>query len=169
MHGMVLSILLGAWHVITVDPYINPFTCVIFLSFFLGPYPWHMEVPELGSFLGRGRIELQLPAYATATAMQDVSCICDLHQSLRQCWILNPMSEARDWTHIFIDISRVLNPLSHNGNSFTRIIFTRPQIVQSQSHPRVKKLPVREFLLWDSGLRIQLQEFPLWLSENESD
>ena len=32
-------------------------------------------------------------------------------------WILNPLSEARDWTCIFMDNSQVHNPLSHNGNS----------------------------------------------------
>ena len=26
--------------------------------------------------------------------MQDVSCVCDLHHSSRQCWILKPLSEA---------------------------------------------------------------------------
>ena len=41
------------------------------------------------------RPELQLPAYATATAMRDPSCICNLHHSSGQCQILNPLSEAR--------------------------------------------------------------------------
>ena len=31
--------------------------------------------------------------------------ICDLHHSLRQQWILNPLSEARDPTHILMDIA----------------------------------------------------------------
>ena len=43
--------------------------------FFLGPYPWHMEVPRLGV-----KSELEMPAYATATPMLDPSHICDLHQ-----------------------------------------------------------------------------------------
>ena len=50
-----------------------------------------MEVPRLGV-----ELELQLLAYATATAMPDLSRICDLHHSLQQRWILNPLSEARD-------------------------------------------------------------------------
>ena len=41
---------------------------------FLGPYPWHMEVPRLGV-----KLELQLPAYTTATAMSDRSHVCNLH------------------------------------------------------------------------------------------
>ena len=36
--------------------------------------------------------ELQLPAYTRATATQNLSRICDLHHSSRQCRILNPLS-----------------------------------------------------------------------------
>ena len=71
-----------------------------------------MEVPRLGV-----ESELQLPAYTTATATQDLRRLCDLHHSSWQCWILNPLSEARDGTCILIDPSRVQNPLSHDGNS----------------------------------------------------
>ena len=50
-----------------------------------------MEVPRLGA-----ELELQLQAYTTATEMWDLSCACDLHCSLWQCWILlDPLSEAR--------------------------------------------------------------------------
>ena len=45
-----------------------------FFFCFLELYPQHMEVPRLGV-----QSELWLPAYATATAMQDPSRICDLH------------------------------------------------------------------------------------------
>ena len=40
--------------------------------------------------------ELQLLAYATATATQDLSHVCNLHHSSQQYQILNPLSEARD-------------------------------------------------------------------------
>ena len=80
--------------------------------FFLGLHPWHMEVPRLGV-----KLELQLPAYATATVTWDPSHFCNLHHSSRQRWILNPLSEARDRTHILMDINWILNPLSHNGSS----------------------------------------------------
>ena len=36
---------------------------------------------------------------ADATAMPDPSCVCDPHHSSQQCWILSPLSEARDRTH----------------------------------------------------------------------
>ena len=48
--------------------------------------------------------ELQLPAYVMATAMPDPSCIRNLHYSLQQRCILNPLSEARDQTGILTDI-----------------------------------------------------------------
>ena len=65
-----------------------------YLSFvFLGLHPQHMEVPRLGV-----QSELQLLAYAKATAMPDLSCFCKLHHSSWQRWILNPLIKARDQT-----------------------------------------------------------------------
>ena len=54
----------------------NHLSLVFFLSFFcfLGPYLRHMEVPGL-----EVESELRLPAYATATATQDLSLVCELH------------------------------------------------------------------------------------------
>ena len=51
--------------------------------------------------------ELQMPAYTTATAMQDLSCFCDLHLSSQQHQILNPLSKARDGTCILWDASQI--------------------------------------------------------------
>ena len=51
-----------------------------------------MEVPRLGV-----ESELELLAYTTARATLDPSCICDLHHSSQQHWILNLLSEDRDW------------------------------------------------------------------------
>ena len=42
--------------------------------------------------------ELYLPAYARATARQDLSHICNLHHSSGQCWVLNHLSKDRDQT-----------------------------------------------------------------------
>ena len=36
-----------------------------------------------------------------------LSCICDLHHSSQQCWILNPLSEGKDRTHVLMDTSQV--------------------------------------------------------------
>ena len=68
-----------------------------------------MEVPRLGA-----KSELQLTAYATATAMPDP--ICDPCHGLRQSWILNTLREARNPMQIFMDTSWLLNPLDHNRN-----------------------------------------------------
>ena len=62
------------------------------------------------------KLDLQLPAYITATAMLYRSWIFHLHCRLWQCQIFNPLSEARDQTHIITDTSQVLNQLSHNRN-----------------------------------------------------
>ena len=61
-----------------------------------------MEVPRLGV-----KSELSLPTYTTATAMQYLSHICDLHRSSQQHQILNPLSEARDGICVLMDASRV--------------------------------------------------------------
>jgi len=70
----------------------NPFFFFFFCLFvFLGLYPQHIEVPRL-----RVKSELQLQAYISATATQDLSHIYDLHHSSQQHQILNPLSKARD-------------------------------------------------------------------------
>ena len=50
---------------------------------------------------------LQLPAYATATAMPDLNCVCDLHHSSWQHQILNWLSEARNQTCVFMDTNQI--------------------------------------------------------------
>ena len=69
---------------------------VIFFFFFLRLHLQHVEVPGLGV-----ETELQL-----------------LTQQPQQCYILNPLSRARDRTLIVMDTSRVFNLMSHNGNSW---------------------------------------------------
>ena len=69
---------------------------------FLGPILWHVEDPRL-----RVKSKLQLPAYTTATATRDLSGVCNLCHSSWQCWILNPLSKARDQTHNLMVPSRI--------------------------------------------------------------
>ena len=52
----------------------------ILFQFILGPHLQHVEIPRLGV-----ESELQLPAYAIATAMWDPSHVCDLHHGSGQC------------------------------------------------------------------------------------
>ena len=61
-----------------------------------------MEVPGLGV-----KSELQLPAYTRATAMPDLSRICNLHNSSWQHWIFNPLSKARDQTRNLVVPSQI--------------------------------------------------------------
>ena len=76
----------------------------IHLSFFafLGPHPRHMEVPRLGV-----ESQLQLLAYTTAAATWDLSHVCDLHHNSWQCWIPDPLSEARGGAQILMDTGRI--------------------------------------------------------------
>ena len=85
-----------------------------------------MEVPGLGV-----ESEQQLLAYATATAIPDPSCVFNLHHSSRQP---NPLSKAKDQICIFMDTSRVLNPLSHNRNSTTSLQFTNYFLLDQRWH-----------------------------------
>ena len=71
-----------------------------FFLVFLGPHPQYMEAPRLGV-----ESELWTPAYATA--MPDLSCICGLHHSSEQCWILNPLIEAKDQNCVLMNTSQI--------------------------------------------------------------
>ena len=90
--------------ILSPNRFITPSCLEFFFFCFLGPHPWHREVPRVGI-----ESELWPLAYttATATAMPDPSRVCHLHHSSWQCWILNPFSEARDQTHILTDTSQV--------------------------------------------------------------
>ena len=48
-----------------------------------------------------------LPVYATATAMPDLSRICNLQHSSPQHWILKPLIKARDRTHNLVVPSQI--------------------------------------------------------------
>ena len=74
----------------------DTYSQLCFSSPLLEPHLQHMEVPRL-----QVKSELQLLAYATAKP--DPSCVCNLHCSLQQCQILNPLSKARGQTCILKD------------------------------------------------------------------
>ena len=76
-----------------------------------------MEVPG-------ARGHKKAAAEATAMATPDPSHIRNLCHILRERQILNPLSEARDRTHILTDtICWGLNPLNHGGNSYLLFVF----------------------------------------------
>ena len=113
INPMCLGIMSKKIYIFYIYIYIN-----MYIFFFLWVHLRHMEIPGLGV-----ESELQLQAYATAIATLDTSHICDLWHRFQQCWILNPLSRAKDWIGILIDICWVLNPLNHNGNS-RKLIFS---------------------------------------------
>ena len=63
-----------------------------FIYLFIWLHLQHTEVPWLGV-----KLELQLQAHTTAIATLDLSC------TFWQHWILNPLRQARDQTHILMD------------------------------------------------------------------
>ena len=94
-----------------------------------------MEVPRLGV-----KLETQLQAYATVMTTPDPSHICDLHPSLWQSQILNPVRGAKDQTHT-LPRCWILNVLSHNGNSRRDALYDKVDM---------------EFLVWLSRLQTLL-------------
>ena len=84
--------------------FLSPFFYFYFL--FLGLHSWHMEVSRLGV-----KFEKQQQACATAIATPDPSCICDLHRSSPQHWILSLTERGQG--------SRPQWELSHNENSLS--------------------------------------------------
>ena len=101
-----------AFNLTYVDTPRHDFICLNLYFFLLGPHFRHMEVPRLGV-----ESKLQVLAYTTVTATSDLTWIFDLHHKSWQHQILNPLSNARDWTSILTDSCQVHNTLSHNGNS----------------------------------------------------
>ena len=74
---------------------------LFFFFWFLAPHPQYMEVPRPGV-----ELELQLSAFTTSRARLDPSHVCDLHHVSWQHRIPDPLSEARDRTHILMDTSQ---------------------------------------------------------------
>ena len=108
------------WHIhvsnITWIPrVINRFFKMFFILFIF----LFMATPEAYvSSQARGRIRAAASAYATAMATPGLSHIWDLHHSLWQYWILNPLSEAGIKPASLQTQHQFLKPLSHNRNSF---------------------------------------------------
>ena len=86
-----------------------------------------MEVPRLGVHL-----VLQLLVFGIATATMDPCCICDLDHSSWQHRILNPLSEVRDQTRIFMGTFMLLP--SHNGNSLEKTLILSLFLVSAMAN-----------------------------------
>ena len=77
-------------------------------------------------------------AYRSSQAWGQIEAAdASLYCSLQQHWILNPLSEARDQTHVLMHTSQVLNLLSHNGNSGTAFIDGDPGAHREEGDARI--------------------------------
>ena len=112
---------------LNMNKLMTKYNTFFFFCFLLGPHLWHMEVPRL-----EVELELQLPAYTTATAISDPNHICDLHCSAWQCWILNPLSEARNRTCVLMDTSQIHFHWAMTGNP--RTLFLNFMFTSSHLH-----------------------------------
>ena len=79
--------------------------CWVFFFFFF--FTFRATFVAYGCSQAKVKLELQLLAYTTATAMPDLSRVYKLHHSSQQCWIFNPLRKARDRTHILMVTSWV--------------------------------------------------------------
>ena len=98
-----------------------------FCFFFLGVHPQHMEVPRLG-------VKSESSACTTATETPDSSHISDLHHNSQQRWIPDPLSEARDWTHILMDTSQICFCCTTKGTPQITDFWTWAQTFPQRSH-----------------------------------
>ena len=74
-------------------------------------YVFYTATPAAyGSSWARGGIRAVAEVYTTAAPTLDLSHICDLHHSLWQCSIFNPLSETRDQTASSWTLCQDLNP-----------------------------------------------------------
>ena len=94
------------------------FKIIIIISCFLEPCLQLMEVPRLGV-----KLELQLQAFATATAIRDPSHICSPHHRSQQHWIPNPLSKAGEQTCILMDTSQIPSHCATVGILFFFLFF----------------------------------------------
>ena len=79
---------------------------LLFFSFFFS-FLFRTAPTEYGGSQAGGPIRAVAAGLQTATAMQDPSCICDLHHSSQKCQILNPLSGARDQTCVLMNASQL--------------------------------------------------------------
>ena len=91
----------------------------IFFSFFsLGLHLWHMEVSRLGV-----KSELQLACLHNSHSNVGSELLSVTYTTAQQRWLFNPVREARDWTHIFMDTSWVQNLWATMGTMIILLIF----------------------------------------------
>ena len=104
-----------------------------------------MEGPRLGV-----KSEPQPLAYTTATAMPDLSRVCNLHHNSQQRWILNPLSEARAGTCILTNTSQIHPfPMSQMGTPVHKPLNIDSVSLVSSFYSKETEAPSREMFAQD--------------------
>ena len=93
---------------------------------------------------GNSQVRGQIGAAVLATP--NLGQVCDVSHSLQQRQILNPVSGARDPTHILMDNSGVLNPLTHHRNSEIAILQSQ-KLLNISSFIRFSRMQCKLFAL----------------------
>ena len=86
-----------------------------FLLFFFFFFFFRATCAAYGISQASGWIRAAAGSLYFSHSNQDLSCIWDLYHSSWQCWIFNPLSETRDWTHILMVTHRVHHPWATTG------------------------------------------------------
>ena len=113
---------------------------------FLGPHPRHMEIPRLGV-----KLELQLPAYATATAMQHPSRVCDLptaHSNTRSPthWVRSGIKPALSWI-LLVGFASAVPQWELPKKAFLKLVTCRATGVALKSKKRKLHKRAENYLL----------------------
>ena len=90
----------------------GPQIVCLFIYLFIVFLGLHMEVPRRGV-----KLELQLLVYTTATAMPDLSHVCNLHHSSLQTPDPYPIAQGQGWNPRPHGYQSGLLSLSHTGTS----------------------------------------------------
>ena len=114
-----------------------PFVCLlwkdiysVFMPFFFSSFYGH--IGDMWKFLGQGSNQSCSWGLCHISATPDLNHVCDPHHHLWRCWILNPLSKARDWSASSWRLCWVLNLARMNawnqlvaeeGDSFTVMIY----------------------------------------------
>ena len=105
------SVIITSLNILVVEHLFSFFLCLLFRAA-SAAYESSQASSQIGAAAGR-------LSCSSWPMLQPQPCsirapICNLHHSSQQHRILNPLSKARNQTCILMDISWVLNPLSHN-------------------------------------------------------
>ena len=97
----------------------NPKSAFDIYSFFF--FPFYGRI--CGGTQARGRIGAAASGQSHSHSHANLSCICDLLHSSRQCQTLSPLSEASDQTYILTGTARGPQPTEPHRELLTPITF----------------------------------------------